>query len=100
MKNKTETDKTCSIQSSACYAEEDMRRYLEDKMSDNDIVSFESHCDTCDHCAAALWRQKQSDFNGVISDADKELCKLIERKIKERLNQKDMPKEFGMKGPW
>ena len=100
MKSKMKSSELPTTQSSVCYADEDMRLYLQDKMSEERTDVFETHCETCDKCASALWRQKQSDFNGIITDADKELCKTFEEKVRERLLLKDMPKNFGMKGAW
>jgi len=99
MKSKMKSSELLTIQSSVCYAYEDMRLYLQDKMSEDLTDVFETHCETCDKCASALWRQRQSDFNNHIADGDKELCKKFLDKI-ELLKQRDMPKDFGMKGRW
>jgi len=71
-----------------------MRRYLEDKMSEDLTDVFETHCETCDKCASALWRQKQSDFNNHISDGDKELNKKFLDKTRNLLKQNDLPNDI------
>ena len=100
MKSKMKSTELPILQLSVCYADEDMRLYLQDKMSEEFTDVFETHCETCDKCASALWRQKQSDFNNHITDGDRDLSKRFLDKTRELLKQRDMPKDFGMKGPW
>lgn len=76
-----------------CYADEDFIRYLRDMMSEQDVASFESHCESCDFCAAALWRQKKTDFDMNVSDGDKELYNRFLEKTRKLLKQQDKPKD-------